>query len=896
MTNSPLSPQRTPCAWFLLLGMVYFALYGALLLYSDFLPYVTDNNETFSSIVHASNIYHFGVGKTYGLTDEAYGLSAAAHPYVYTHQGNFPRFFALMLYAFGARSAESQIFLTTFTIGLVGVGFAFRYFSVATNNLFALIFCLLLISDYVMFAQWQVNTWQLWHVFFFFSSLLWVHRLGESRTGRWLAVGVLNFACLFYYEILFTVFVVTFCGVYAAYRYRGDFGALARACAILAGGPALGAAVLVAQSVAYLGWNNFMLDLQLTYTGRNQATSGADLLRQLETFYEENHIVFWHNLVDAGYLRSPLQMARYFIDSSLLVYSPFLIVGAVASCLAWLLRVHFMRQAASKRLEIGEGVDGRPKASERSLLLAAAFTTFAAATLIDLSFMGSPENDTSANLLALKIVVLPLIFVATKKDFGSLLGSNAAITFGQIMGTLVFLLLSAAFVRVQQSLYDLSYAPLWGYVGTHFTSPQLLQFCIIAIVWLLARRILGEPAHSTASGSGWRLGMLGPYLVCGLVAYAATAFILPGYLKTVYLDRFAPLTVFFHLVPFALLIYVLSASAWPYVVYGGRSNVFHKVYASGSRKAAQNLSRTSPTGVIAVAALAVVVAYWIGLQAAYTKLLPPDHFSFLTRLKAPPFKGASFAVNTYAAPIAVATGNWAYFDPILGQDLTLPTEYGFEVKRDLRLLWLADKEINRNYLEPDYFLCINPQGLKSAIDSLRRFIRAPGCSGLPLARTSTHRPPPSLNHTVVLADQSNRDGWAVVKLDWDYPPYLRQLSAVPMDDATRVAVRTRQSPATARITFDIDYRYAQQKGKPEAGTMYALYALKDPAHGCARADEIEPVAQSPQRDNLSLPDTFSGIAKIGVTPRTATKTGREYYSKIFSVGTRNVECTSGLGH
>src|SRR5687768_5338062 len=103
MRSPPFAQQLTPYAWFLLLAVVYFALYGAFLVYADFLPYVTDNNETFSSIVHAANIYHFGVAQTFGLTDEAYGLSAAAHPYVYTHQGNFPRFFALALYALGAR-------------------------------------------------------------------------------------------------------------------------------------------------------------------------------------------------------------------------------------------------------------------------------------------------------------------------------------------------------------------------------------------------------------------------------------------------------------------------------------------------------------------------------------------------------------------------------------------------------------------------------------------------------------------------------------------------------------------------------------------------------------------------------------------------------------------------
>jgi hypothetical protein len=72
----------------------------ALLVFSDFLPFGTDNNETFSSILHARNMYLHGIGSTYGLTSEATSPIDAVQ-FVYTHQGNFPRFYALLLYALG---------------------------------------------------------------------------------------------------------------------------------------------------------------------------------------------------------------------------------------------------------------------------------------------------------------------------------------------------------------------------------------------------------------------------------------------------------------------------------------------------------------------------------------------------------------------------------------------------------------------------------------------------------------------------------------------------------------------------------------------------------------------------------------------------------------------------
>ena len=98
-----------------------------LLFYCDFLPYGTDNNETFSSLLHAKNMYWHGIGSTYGLTDESTSPNAAAAPFVYTHQGNFPRFYALLLYTLGATSAEVQILITAMTIGTASILFAHIY-------------------------------------------------------------------------------------------------------------------------------------------------------------------------------------------------------------------------------------------------------------------------------------------------------------------------------------------------------------------------------------------------------------------------------------------------------------------------------------------------------------------------------------------------------------------------------------------------------------------------------------------------------------------------------------------------------------------------------------------------------------------------------------------------
>src|SRR5258708_7320507 len=88
-TKNPLRPWRA----LILLIVCYTVIYGGLLWYTHGLPYVLDNNESFSSLWHAYNLYHFDISKSMGLADETFAYHAAAHPFVHTHQGNFPRLF-----------------------------------------------------------------------------------------------------------------------------------------------------------------------------------------------------------------------------------------------------------------------------------------------------------------------------------------------------------------------------------------------------------------------------------------------------------------------------------------------------------------------------------------------------------------------------------------------------------------------------------------------------------------------------------------------------------------------------------------------------------------------------------------------------------------------------------
>jgi len=209
--------------------LCYCAVFGGILLYSNFLPYTFDNNESFSAFWHARNMYEYGIANSSGLADESFSYAAAAHPYVYTHAGASPRLFAYLLYVLGIRTIELQIAVTVFTVGVLAFWFAYRFLAEISTRLYATIACLLLMTDYIMFTQWHVGAWHVWKMFLLFGGLYLAQRVAARRQAYPLLIVYAFHAFLFYYETIFNVYVAAAVFLYFVfatrdYRFAFKFG------------------------------------------------------------------------------------------------------------------------------------------------------------------------------------------------------------------------------------------------------------------------------------------------------------------------------------------------------------------------------------------------------------------------------------------------------------------------------------------------------------------------------------------------------------------------------------------------------------------------------------------------------------------------------------------------
>ncbi|MGE3908221.1 MAG: hypothetical protein AB7K36_02635 [Chloroflexota bacterium] len=871
-------------AGLLLVLLTYLLLYGWLLIRTDFLPYVYDNNESFSSLWHAYSLYHFDIRDSAGLTDEAFSPHPEAHPFVHTHQGNAPRLFAYVLYVLGARTIESQIALTALFIGSATVAIAYRLFMRLVGPLFATVACLTLITDYVFFGQWAVVTYRIWHFFFVFGALLCAVEIGGRQLRRWAVATVLLYALLFYFELVFAGFTAIFAGLFTGWRLRRQVKRLALAWALQLAGAMAGIGVLAAQLTAYLGWRVALEDFYLTFVARNAAATDPALREYMTQFFLSHNVIFWQNVVDARSFRSVEQFTLLLTSWHWQWYTPLVSLLTFVLLAGWLLGL--VADGAGSLLSVRQApaLDGRgPGLLDwlRAGVVVAdlgAATLFLALTLLrDEAFLGLPVTGESFarrtgglgwfGVAAIGAVALLATWNGAR-DWRVLVRALAGVSLARAVLAAAFLLAAAFAVREQSYLFLQSYAPIWYGLASQIV-PLWLSRCAVAVMLgLAAVLVLAGPARVLGSERASRLRALAAYLVCGTVAYTTVFLISPGYVYSGYLTRFAPLAVFVANVAVAAAIYLVLAATMQAV-----SSL--RVQRGLIKRAPLTLLGPAVRTALLVAGLLFFVGFWLNVQRVSLTVLPPNSFAFLKMLGQPPYRGATLASNFYVAPMTAYTGEWGYTDTTLARGNTWLSDDGYVVERGTgQYLWLRDRETNPDYLEPDYYICLRPQTPFTVLKAVTgEYQDIEGCEVVPLVSKAQAGTLEYLHHTVVARDSGPLDSWAIIKMDWDYPPFLRPLGS----GSGRAFVDVVQIEEADRLILRVRYEYAQQKRVPEQGTVLRLEGLGPDGQVCTLAEQTG-------SDTLTVPAGVRGRIRVIVTPHTATKAGPEYDSAITAVG------------
>lgn len=727
----------------------HFAILSAMIVAGNGIPYVVDNNETFSSLNHAYNLWNFDFFRSFGLTDEAVSPHAAAHPFIHTHQGNFPRLFAFVLFALGARSAESQIWITSFTIGTIAVLFAFSFLRRLAGDLFATIATLLLVTDYLLFVQWQVNTYRVWHGFFLFGSLLCVHGLSDWKRGRWIAATFFLYAGLFYWELVFAAFTAISAAIYALIQYWRRPRLLFLGWTIAGLGALCGIALVVVQLVLYLGWHDFVTDLRLTITARNFAPSDIDFVRTLRDFYDTRNIVFFYNLGHsesyAAIFASIASLFRFVLQTKTSLFVLLAIIIALAPFIAdnrppnradTAIARPIVDSLATKILCVG-------------LLPFAAFLVFP-----DQLIRGAGGGlHPSRVLFAAVILIIASLALAwmLRRIAGAISSAQTAPAISRSALASIYFAAVGILLPLQNLLYSRA-----GQASALFMAPvpDVVATLLITAAGLIGGVVILAGRRSVLGPWSRVPGAIAPFLISGALGYAIVYRLSGGCVNSGYLSRLCPLPVFHADTLLALA---------PFLLVTASLRIFQ------SQAHLRRWARLGFSSAAAVLFLAMI-GLWTAVQWRQAEMAPPTQFTFVNLLARYQGQDLGLVSNDYVAPFGFVAQTWAYNDVNFARNYAQPATR----LRDNRYLWLADRFTNKAYAEPGLFVCFYPMSSFGALiigaaaptaeDSFRR------CSSLPIVRDGfdgqRHRSALQEGPELVPVARDENDRWAILRLKW----------------------------------------------------------------------------------------------------------------------------------
>ncbi len=740
---------------FVVVLATYAVVFIAIILAGHGLPYVMDNNETFSSLNHAYNLWHFNFWDSLGLTDEAASPSVLAHPMIHTHQGNFPRLFSFFLYVLGARSAEAQILITTFTVGIASVSFGFLFFRRLAGELFATIAMALLMTDYLLFAQWQVDTYRVWSGFLLFGILLTVQNATRWSIRHWTVATVLLYAALFYGELVFAAFVSVGAAVFALLSHWRRWTRIVSIWAVSGLGALVGIGTLASQLLLFMGWRAAFRDFELTLSARNYASSNVEFFQELNKFYSHHNVIFLNNIVSADRYSGPLNLLQSAYRNTFQLHSPVFCLASLSLVLA--LYLSDRRGPSPADTEVASGAIDRVG----TVIVALGLFSF----LCSIGFLGAalvPGRLMAPSLIG-KISFLAVIAAAAVPLS---VGIRRLAALASPTGTVpalhrcargaVYLVGCSGLASLQDILFD--GGPEHAWLSSVLGLPVVLSKAFVIIAALIGLLVvLG--GRRTLLGH-WRdvPERLLPLFISGLIAYCFVYLFSGGYLETGYLVRLAPLPVFHADALLALGPFLLAAVFVWAVMHGKRT-----------------FSRSRKVIGCAIGGFCVgLLAIWSLLQYRLQVVAPPNQFSFVQFLQPSLADGRGLVSNNYAAPFGYVARTWAYTDPLFGITGNPPGK-----RHPVSYLWFADRGSNDAYFKPGLFVCF--EGLSTLPDLIYRTQskggRSANCSGMPMVRQafsnlgSEEGAPSGRASSVRLVPiaRDEVDGrWAIVKLDWQH--------------------------------------------------------------------------------------------------------------------------------
>jgi hypothetical protein len=521
-------------------------------------------------------------------------------------------------------------------------------------------------------------------------------------------------------------------------------------------GGIIAAAALLIPLTLYMGWANVLRDINFTINARNSAESQA-LTADAAAFYDRMRVLFWPNYKDAAPLRTGQRLLEAVFYDHFRYYGPVLtaFIGFVLGGWMMSLRPGLSRQLSKPAAEIG--------------ILALTFVLFIVTPLNEYVPGGSHWVAALIGVAALKWRAGPASR-ASGPAFGWPEAQPARGALALILFGLIAWILRNIPSETHPRMLSIG-AEAWL---THGSSSDGVMAVFVALGLALATFGFSPTAKRP---SGKRSGGVASTLVIAgatLLAFIPVYWLFTGYVFSGYLFRQAPFLVFTTDLALAAALYLVMRAGWSCWQDSAPAG-------PGNTTQVRSLARRGLAGGLILIGIGVFGA-WLARQLDFARIAPLDLQTVYRVLGEDEFRGQFFAVTTYASPVSAQTHAWSMMEPGLFTAGVRLTPRGYEMQREQTYRWFADRDTNPAYDEPAFALAQKATGWFSVLEEPRQFegsIPPPPLDSVNLVRRARQSFTSFLHPQIAAEDDDPRGRFAIVKMDWRYPPYLAPLPVPP---------------------------------------------------------------------------------------------------------------------
>lgn len=253
-------------------------------------PSALDQAEPFLSYLSAGNFDRLGVWNLRFLEEYATSSSVEAHPYFYTHNGNFPTFISLILLKLGISSLPVQNLLII-PVFLLGLWYLYAAIRSWVNPLAGLAVLTIVATNYLGSLAFGFNLYRAWAWLLIWATL-YHFKTSQERTGQLKKIhlriaGIFLFLTVYYEYSLALFLVMIIIAAKALGSYKISWMEVFKFIVLYALSSFLLHLFLVAWA---LGWPVALKDLVFTLTNR---AFGYPPREALQRFYDTHGIVLW---------------------------------------------------------------------------------------------------------------------------------------------------------------------------------------------------------------------------------------------------------------------------------------------------------------------------------------------------------------------------------------------------------------------------------------------------------------------------------------------------------------------------------------------------------------------------------------------------------------------------